>query len=76
MKLNIIREFRKDFNIAFNNEVLKLGSRMEMKKIFLLGFLISGYIYSKPFFIFYKGKLERKYRIKDLKKKGEYILDK
>jgi hypothetical protein len=76
MKLNIIKEFKKDFTIAFYNEIQKLGSRMEMRKVFLLGFLIMGYIYSKPFYIFYKGRLERKYKLKQLKKNDLYVLDK
>jgi hypothetical protein len=74
MRLNLFREFKKDLNIAVSNEIVKAGSKNGIGKIILFGVFFTTYILSKPFYNYYKGRLERKYKIKELKKNGEYVL--
>jgi hypothetical protein len=74
MRLNLIREFTKDLNIVVSKEINKAGSKSEIRTIILFGLFFTTYIISKPFYNYYKGRLERKYKIQKLKKNGEFVL--
>ena len=74
MRFNLLKEFKRDLNIVVLNEMNYSGSKKGIGKIILFGLLFTTYILSKPFYNYYKGRLERKYKIKELKKSGEYVL--
>jgi hypothetical protein len=76
MKIHFYREFNKDLNYVVNREIKNLASppSIKIRNIIFLGFLFCSYLYSKPFYIYYKGRLERKYKIEELKKNGEFVL--
>ncbi len=76
MKLNPFRfysEFRKDLNLTVATEMQRFGKPSQLRTLILGCVFFIAYIYSKPFFIYYKGKCERKFRIEELKRNGEYI---
>ena len=74
MRFNLLKEFKRDLNIVVLNEMNYSGSKKGIGKIILFGLFFTTYILSKPFYNYYKGRLERKYKIKELKKSGEYVL--
>jgi arginine/ornithine N-succinyltransferase beta subunit len=75
MKLNLFREFQKDLNIVVSNEIMKTGSKNGIGRLIGFSALACAYILSKPFYNYYRGRLERKHKIKQLKIKGEFIMD-
>ena len=75
MKLNLFRGFQKDLNIVVSNEIMKTGSKNGIGRIIGFSALACAYIISKPFYNYYKGRLERKYKIKQSKIKGEFIME-
>jgi len=74
MRFNLLKEFKRDLNIVVLNEMNYSGSKKGIGKIIFFGLFFTTYILSKPFYNYYKGRLERKYKIKELKKSGEYVL--
>ncbi len=73
MKINFIKEFNKDLGIVISNKIQ--NKDFTSKKGFYWGGFLLSYILLKPWYIYYKGKLERKVRLKKLKDEGKYILN-
>jgi hypothetical protein len=77
MKINFLREFRKDLNIVIIDKLHKKEhkhSSSSYNKGIIWGLALIFYILAKPWYIYYKGKLERNYKIKKLKEKEMYSL--
>lgn len=71
MKLNLIKELKKDLNESVANNI-KLGRNGKHTILFLISFGI--FIFSKPFWLYYQGHLFRKLKIANLKKEGKWVL--
>lgn len=71
MKFNLIKEFKKDLNDSVANN-LRQSTNTKHTILFLIAFGI--FIFSKPYFMYYKGYLDRKRRIEILKKEEKWVL--
>jgi hypothetical protein len=77
MKINFIREFQKDLNIVIINKLhnkAHLSSSSYYFKGLYWVLAASFYIMAKPWYIYYIGKLERKFKIKKLKDEQIYCV--
>lgn len=74
--MNILKEFKKDFNKAVLNDIeISRTKKVSIKNVFIfMGFLFM-FVNAKPMFIYYKGYYERIEKIKQLKQDGRYVLD-
>ena len=75
-RLNFLKEFNKDLHTVIVNKVHRKGNYIDRNNYnrFYWTFLTFIYIISKPWYIYYKGKVERKYRIKKLKEESKFVL--
>ena len=74
MKLPGLKTFKNDLKIVVMNEIQNKNKGKGIKNGVMFMFMLFAYILSKPFFTYYKGRCERKFKILELKKKGEFII--
>jgi hypothetical protein len=69
---NLIRNFKRDLEIAIKNDIRRNSENAS--RLAFIGFLLTGYIFSRPFMVYYHGYKERLNKIEDLKQDEKFVL--
>lgn len=78
MKLNLsnfTKSLNKDLKIIVHNQLNNKETDKGIKKLIYFSLMLSAFILSKPLYIYYKGKQERYFKIRELKKTNNLYIE-